>query len=165
MAIFHRKIIFFEKFQKPYLDRTIRNNMYSFQCCCDSDKPVKQYGRQTDIAKNLDTFWQNLFVWIFFVYPFVYMQKEFCFYLHWFSHNYSSKLLINLKENQKRGNNSGKKQFFKKRFFGISSHCHSDPKYVVVATLWSKQWRGVPEQTDRRTDWLTDRQRSKNWGT
>ena len=84
------------------------------------------------------------------------MQKEFCFYLHWFCHNYSSKLLINLKENQKKGNNSGKKHFFKKQVFGISSHGYSDSKYVVVRTLWSKLWRAEPEQTDRLTDWQTD---------
>ena len=113
MAIFLLKIIFFKKFKKPYLDRKVRNDIYSWQCSSDRDKWVKQYGRQTGIAKNLDTFWQKLFVWIFFVNLFVYMQKEFWFYLHWFSHNNSSKLLINLKENQIKGHNSGKKQFFK----------------------------------------------------
>ena len=117
---------------------------------------MKQLCRQTGIAKNLDTFWQKHFFWIFFVHQFVYMQKEFWFYLHWFSHNYSSKLLINLKEKQKNGDNSGKKQFFKKRIFGISSDGHSDPKYVVVTIVWSKLWRAVPEQTDRLTDWRTD---------
>ena len=169
MAIILLKIIFFKKFQKPYLDREWGNDISSWQCSSGSDKPVKQYGRQTGIAKNLDTFWQKLFVWIFFVNLFVYMQKEFWFYLHWFSHNYSSKLLINLKENQKKGNNSGKKQFFKKCFLGTSSQGHPDLKYVVVRILWSKLWRVVPEQTDRQTDWqtdrLTDRQKSKNWGT
>ena len=113
MAIFLLKIIFFKKFKKPYLDRKLRNDICSWQCSSDRDKRVKQYGRQTGIAKNLDTFWQKLFVWIFFVNLFVYMQKEFWFYLHWFSHNNSSKLLINLKENQTKGHNSGKKQFFK----------------------------------------------------
>ena len=86
------------------------------------------------------------------------MQKEFCFYLHWFSHNYSSKLLINLKENQKKGNNSGKNNFSKKQVIGISSHGYSDPKYVVVTALWSKLWRAAPEQTDRVTDGRTDRE-------
>ena len=113
MAIILLKIIFFKKFQKPYLDREWGNDISSWQCSSGSDKPVKQYGRQTGIAKNLDTFWQKLFVWIFFVNLFVYMQKEFWFYLPWFSHNYSSKLLINLKENQTKGHNSGNKQFFK----------------------------------------------------
>ena len=154
MAIILLKIFFFKKFQKPYLDRKWGNDICSWQCSSDSDKPVKQYGRQTGIAKNLDTFWQKIFDWIFFVNLFVYMQKEFWFYLHWFSHNYPSKLLINLKENQKKGDNSGKKQFFEKKVFGISSDGHSDPKYVVVTILWSKLWRAVPEQTD----WLTDRE-------
>ena len=113
MTIFQQKIIFFEKFQKPYLDRKIGNEICSFQFCSDRNRPVKQYGRQTGIAKNLDTFWQKNFDWIFFVYLFVYMQKEFWFYLHWFSHNYSSKLLINLKENQTKGHNSGKIIFSK----------------------------------------------------
>ena len=106
-------MIFFKKFKKPYLERKWGNDICSYQCSSDSDKPVKQYGRQTGIAKNLDTFWQKNFDWIFFVNLFVYMQKEFWFYLHWFSHNYSSKLLINLKENQTKGHNSGNKQFFK----------------------------------------------------
>ena len=109
--------------------------MCSFQCCSYHDKPVNQYGRQTAIAKNLDIFWQKRFVEFFFVYPFVYMQKEFWCYLYWFSHNYPSKLLINLKENQKKGNNSGKKQFFKKCFLGTSSQGHPDLKYVVVRIL------------------------------
>ena len=113
MVIFQPKIFFFLKFKKSYLDHKIGNEICSFQCCSDCDKPVRQYGRLTGIAKNLDTFWQKLFVWIFFVNLFVYMQKEFWFYLHWFSHNNSSKLLINLKENQTKGHNSGKKQFFK----------------------------------------------------
>ena len=39
--------------------------MYSFECCSDRDKPVRQYGRQTGIAKNLDTFLQNRFVEFF----------------------------------------------------------------------------------------------------
>ena len=161
MPYFSQKSFFSKNLKKPYFDSKIGNNMCSFQCCSYHDKPVKQYGRQIGIAKNLDTFLQKLFVWNFFVYPFFYMQKEFCFYLHWFSHNYSSKLLINLKENQKKGNNSGKNNFSKKQVIGISSHGHSDPKYVVVTSLWSKLWRAEPEQTD----WLTDRQRSKNWGT
>ena len=110
--------------------------MYSFECCSDRDKPARQYDSQTGIAKNLDISWQKLFFWIFFVNMFVYMQKEFWFYLQWFVHNYSSKLLINVKENQKKGDNSGKKRFVKKWIFGISSHDHSDPKYVVVTILW-----------------------------
>ena len=85
------------------------------------------------------------------------MQKEFWFYLQWFVHNYSSKLLINVKENQKKGDNSGKKHFVKKWIFGISSHGYSDRKYVIVTILWSKLWRAVPEQTDRLTDRRTDR--------
>ena len=113
MTIFQLKIFFFEKFQKPNLDRKIGNEICSFQFCSDRNRPVKQYGRQTGIAKNLDIFWQNRFLSIFFIDLFVYMQKEFWFYLHWFSHNNSSKLLINLKENQTKGHNSGKKQFFK----------------------------------------------------
>ena len=48
-------------------------------------------------------FAKNFSFEFFFVNLFVYMQKEFWFYLHWFSHNQSSKLLINLKENQKGG--------------------------------------------------------------
>ena len=56
MVIFQRKIFFFEKIQKPYLDRTIGNDMYAFQCFNDSDTLVKHHGRQTGIAKNLDTF-------------------------------------------------------------------------------------------------------------
>ena len=83
------------------------------------------------------------------------MQKEFWFYLHWFSHNYSSKLLINLKENQEKGNNSRKNIFFKKLVFGISSDRHSDPKYVVVTTFRSKLWLTVPEQTDHNTMMVT----------
>ena len=62
MEIFQPKIMFFEKLKKPYLDRKIGNDMCSFQCCSYHDKPVKQYGRQIGIAKNLDTFWQKLFV-------------------------------------------------------------------------------------------------------
>ena len=85
------------------------------------------------------------------------MQKEFWFYLQWFFHNYSSKLLINVKENQKKGDNSGKKHFVKKWIFGISSHGYSDPTYVIVTIVWSKLWRAVPEQTDGVTDWQTDR--------
>ena len=65
MAIFQLKLIFFEKFQKLYLDRNIGNNMCSFQCCSYRDKPVNQYGRQTAIAKNLDIFWQKRFVEFF----------------------------------------------------------------------------------------------------
>ena len=80
------------------------------------------------------------------------MQKEFWFYFHSFSHNFTSKLLINLKEKQKNGDNSGKKTIFKKRTFGISSVGHSDPKYVVVTIVRLKLWRVVPEQTDRLTD-------------
>ena len=62
MAIFLLKIIFFKKFKKPYLDRKLRNDICSWQCSSDRDKRVKQYGRQTVIAKNLDTFWQKLFI-------------------------------------------------------------------------------------------------------
>ena len=62
MTIFQLKIFFFEKFQKPNLDRKIGNEICSFQFCSDRNRPVKQYGRQTGIAKNLDTFWQNRFV-------------------------------------------------------------------------------------------------------
>ena len=62
MAIFLLKIIFFKKFKKPYLDRKLRNNICSWQCSSGRDERVKQYGRQTGIAKNLDTFWQKLFV-------------------------------------------------------------------------------------------------------
>ena len=54
---------FFQKIKKkPYLDRKLRNDICSWQCSSDRDKRVKQYGRQTGIAKNLDTFWQKLFV-------------------------------------------------------------------------------------------------------
>ena len=106
IAIFQQKIIFFEKFQKLYLDRNIGNKMYSFECCSDRDKPARQYDSQTGIAKNLDISWQKLFFWIFFVNMFVYMQKKFWFYLQRFFHNYSSKLLINVKENQEKGDNS-----------------------------------------------------------
>ncbi len=74
--------------------------MCSFQCSSDRDKRVKQYGRLTGRAKNLETFWQKLVVLIFFVHLFVYVQKQFWFFLHWFSHNQSCKLLINLTENQ-----------------------------------------------------------------
>ena len=56
IAIFQQKKIFFEKFQKLYLDRNIGNKICSFQCCSDCDKPVRQYGRRTGIAKNVDTF-------------------------------------------------------------------------------------------------------------
>ena len=52
----------FRKIKKNYLDRNIGNKMCSFQCCNYRDKPVRQYGRQTGIAKNLDIFWQKLFV-------------------------------------------------------------------------------------------------------
>ena len=60
MTIFQLKIIFFEKFQKPNLDRKIGNEICSFQFCSDRNRPVKQYGRQTGIEKNLDTFWQKV---------------------------------------------------------------------------------------------------------
>ena len=48
MAIILLKIFFFKKFQKPYLDRKWGNDICSWQCSSDSDKPVKQYGIQDD---------------------------------------------------------------------------------------------------------------------
>ena len=53
------KNIFFEKFKKCFLDRCMRNVIYQFQSSNDQDKPVRQYGRQTGITKNLATFWQK----------------------------------------------------------------------------------------------------------
>ena len=44
-----------------YLDRRIRNDTCSFRCCCDRDKPVKQYGRQTGIAKKSGHFLAKTF--------------------------------------------------------------------------------------------------------
>ena len=107
---------FFQKIKKKnYLDRKLRHYIIcSWQCSSDRDKRVKQYGIQTGMVNDLNTFWQKLFFWIFFVNLFVYMQKEFWFYLHWFSHNNSSKLLINLKENHTKGHKSGKKTIFQK---------------------------------------------------
>ena len=61
MAIFLLKIIFFKKFKTPYLDRRLRIDICSLQCSNDRDKRVKQYGRQTGIVKNLDTFLAKTF--------------------------------------------------------------------------------------------------------
>ena len=78
----------------------MRNVIYQFQSSNGKDKPVRQYGRQTGITKNLATFWQKKLLLIFFVYLLLYMQKELWLYLLWFSHSYSSKLQRNLKEKQ-----------------------------------------------------------------
>ena len=53
------KNIFFKKPKKGILDRYKRNVMYQFQSLNGQDKPVRQYGRQTGITKNLATFWQK----------------------------------------------------------------------------------------------------------
>ena len=58
-AITQQKIFFFEKPKKGILDRYKRNVMYQFQSLNGQDKPVRQYGRQTGITKNLATFWQK----------------------------------------------------------------------------------------------------------
>ena len=44
------------------LDHYIGNDIYSFQICTERDKPVISYDRKTVIAKNLEIFWQKLFV-------------------------------------------------------------------------------------------------------
>ena len=59
LAITQPKIFFFEKFKKCILDRCMRNVIYQFQSSNGQDKPVRQYGRQTGITKNLATFWQK----------------------------------------------------------------------------------------------------------
>ena len=43
----------------------MRNVIYQFQSLIDQDKPVRQYGRQTGITKNLATFWQKKILVIF----------------------------------------------------------------------------------------------------
>ena len=37
----------------------MRNVIHQFQSSNGQDKPVRQYGRQTGITKNLATFWQK----------------------------------------------------------------------------------------------------------
>ena len=37
----------------------MRNVIYQFQSYNGQDKPVRQYGSQTGITKNLATFWQK----------------------------------------------------------------------------------------------------------
>ena len=59
LAITQSQIIFFEKLKKCFLDRCMRNVIYQFQSSNGQDKPVRQYGRQTGITKNLATFWQK----------------------------------------------------------------------------------------------------------
>ena len=59
LAITQPKIIFFEKLKKCFLDRCMRNVIYQFQSSNDQGKPVRQYGRQTGITKNLATFRQK----------------------------------------------------------------------------------------------------------
>ena len=59
LAITQPKIFFFEKFKKWLLDRCMRNVIYQFQSSNGQDKPVRQYGRETGITKNLATFWQK----------------------------------------------------------------------------------------------------------
>ena len=61
MAIFLLKIIFFKKLKKTYLDRKLRNDICSWQCSSDRDKRVKQYGRQTGIAKKSGHFLAKTF--------------------------------------------------------------------------------------------------------
>ena len=55
---FQQQIFIFEKKfkKKDYLGRTITNDVYSCPCCGGSDNLMRHYGRQTDIAKILDTF-------------------------------------------------------------------------------------------------------------
>ena len=50
-------------------------SIYQFQSCNGQDKPVRQYGGQTGITKNLATFWQKEFLSIFFVHMLLHMQK------------------------------------------------------------------------------------------
>ena len=75
LAITQSKIVFFEKLKKCFLDRCVRNVIYQFQSSSGQDKPVRQYGRQTGITKNLATFWQKKLLFIFFVHLLLYMQK------------------------------------------------------------------------------------------
>ena len=59
LAITQPKYFFFEKLKKCFLDRCMRNVIYQFQSSNGQDKPVRQYGRQTGITKNLANFWQK----------------------------------------------------------------------------------------------------------
>jgi len=61
-------------------------------------KPGRQSERKTEVQKNQGTSGQNFFPWIFAFDLFIYVQKEFYSYLHWFLRNCSSKLQRNLKE-------------------------------------------------------------------
>ena len=51
-----------EQPKKGILDRYKRNVIYQFQSLNGQDKPVRQYGRQTGITKNLATFLQKKFL-------------------------------------------------------------------------------------------------------
>ena len=50
--------------------------MYQFQGCNGQDKPVRQYGRQTGITKNLATFWQKKIIVNFFCSPVTLYAKK-----------------------------------------------------------------------------------------